>query len=115
MIRAKHAPFFAYPAWKQDMQKILGFAAEVRTSNFFPKSLQAVHSFRIWLFFDPETKSKMTSTISDAIQLTARGGLLLPSACDFGEWLESLGLLWKHLEFFAYPASMQGMQKKGCV
>ncbi len=24
-IWAKHAPFFAYPAWKQDMQKILGF------------------------------------------------------------------------------------------
>ncbi len=29
-LRAKHAPFFAYPAWKQDMQKILGFLAEVK-------------------------------------------------------------------------------------
>ena len=53
--------------------------------------------------------------ISTAIQPTARGGLLLSFACDFGERLESLGLLWKHLEFFAYPASMQGMQKKGRV
>ena len=38
MIRAKHAPFFAYPAWKQDMQKILGVSTEARRSNRSPKS-----------------------------------------------------------------------------
>ncbi len=49
------------------------------------------------------------------MQSTARGGLLLSFASDFGERLESLGLLWNCLEFFAYPTSMQGMQKKGRV
>ena len=29
-----------------------------RTSNFFPKSLQSAHRFRIWLFLDPGTKKE---------------------------------------------------------
>ncbi len=33
------APFFAYPAWKKDMQKILGVSTEARRSNRSPKSL----------------------------------------------------------------------------
>ncbi len=61
------------------------------------------------LFLDSRTKKEQKK------EPTARGGLLLSFTSDFGEWLESLGLLWKHLEFFAYPASMQGMQKKGRV
>ncbi len=30
-----------------------------RTSNFFPKSLQSAHRFRIWLFLDPGTKKEL--------------------------------------------------------
>ena len=30
ILRAKHAPFFAYPAWEQDMQKILGSSTEAQ-------------------------------------------------------------------------------------
>ena len=30
VLRAKHAPFFAHPAWKQDVQKILGILAEAK-------------------------------------------------------------------------------------
>ena len=30
----------------------------LRTSNFFPKSLQSAHRFRIWLFLDPGTEKE---------------------------------------------------------
>ncbi len=133
-----------------------------RTSNFFPKSLQTAHSFRICLFLDTETKRKFSKpfliqlqltlqqtlqiespninknncqisydsdkfsnkqqqnrtakpVFSTAIQPTARGGLPVASACDFGERLESLRILLKNLEFFAHTASMQCVQKKGRV
>ncbi len=31
----------------------------LRTSNFFPKSLQSAHDFRIWLFLDAGTKKEL--------------------------------------------------------
>ncbi len=50
-----------------------------------------------------------------SVNITARFGRLVSAAYDFGEMLESLGLLLGNLEFFAYPAFMQDVQKKGRV
>ncbi len=110
------------------MKKILGFRAEVQELlTFFQSHCSLPTVFKSSCFLIPEQKESHIQTFlkvgfcpvinitSIVIQSTARGGLLLSFASDFGERLEILGLLWKHLEFFAYPASMQGMQKKGRV
>ncbi len=36
-----------------------------RTSNFFSKSLQVAHRFRIWLFLDPETKKEAFPNVTE--------------------------------------------------
>ena len=36
-----------------------------RTSSFFPKSLQAAHHFRIWLFLDSGTKKEWCLTFAE--------------------------------------------------
>ena len=57
----------------------------------------------------------ITKIFPVAIRSAARFGWRGFCAYDFGERLESLRILLKNLEFFAYPASMQGVQKKGRV
>ena len=68
--------------------------------------------FESGCFLTPEQKNKMTSIISNATQLTARGGLLVFFACDFGEWLERLVSVRTPRIFFI-SCFHAGYEKKG--
>ena len=46
-----NTPLFFTPCMEAGCEKNLRFSSRsLRTSNFFPKSLQAAHRFQIWLF-----------------------------------------------------------------
>ena len=74
--------FFFTPCMKAGCEKNLRFSSRSpRTSNFFPKSLQSAHRFRIWLLLDPGTKKEST----------ARGGLFLSFASSAPNGKKVLG------------------------
>ncbi len=82
-------PFFFTPCMEAGCEKNLRFSSRSpRTSNFFPKSLQSAHRFRIWLFLDPRTKKEWCLNFAEDLfcnnvikynfyRYLARGGLLL--------------------------------------